>query len=82
MPALDQLVERAERHAGELADVDEQVAAAADVAVHDVQAGAVVELGVLQALGRVELAVGAVASSRILVSVRTTWSSSWKTSSW
>ena len=33
------------------------VAAAADVAVDDVQAGAVVELGVLQTLGRVELAV-------------------------
>ena len=52
-----QFVERAEGHAGEAADVDHQVAAAADVAVHDVQPRPVVELGVLQALGRVELAV-------------------------
>ncbi len=81
--ALDQLAERAERDAGELADVDEHVAAAGDVAVHDVDPGAVVELGVLQALGRVEAAVGAsTASSSSLVSVRRTWSSSWKTSSW
>ncbi len=55
--ALDELVERAEGDPGEPADVDHGVAAAADVAVHDVQAGAVVELGVLQAFGRVELAV-------------------------
>jgi hypothetical protein len=34
------------------------VAVAADVAVDDVQPGAHVEPGVLQALGRVELAVG------------------------
>ncbi|MEZ5176860.1 MAG: hypothetical protein R2746_00875 [Acidimicrobiales bacterium] len=33
--------------------------ATADVAVHDVQAAAVVELGVLEAFGRIELAVGA-----------------------
>jgi hypothetical protein len=57
-PALDQLVEGAERHPGELADVDHQVPAAADVAVHDVQPGAGVELGVLEPLGGVELAVG------------------------
>ena len=44
-------------HAGELADVHHHVAAAADVAVDDVEPGAVVELRVLQALGRVELAV-------------------------
>ena len=56
---LDELVEVAERDAGELADVDHHVTAAADVAVHDVQPGAVVELRVLQALGRVELAVRA-----------------------
>ena len=55
--ALDELVEVAERHAGELPDVDHHVPAAADVAVHDVEAGAVVELRVLQALRRVELAV-------------------------
>ncbi len=55
--ALDELVERPERDAGELADVHHHVAAAADVAVDDVQPGAVVELRVLQALGRVELAV-------------------------
>ena len=55
--ALHELVEVAERHAGELPDVDHHVPASADVAVHDVEAGAVVELGVLQALGRVELAV-------------------------
>ena len=55
--ALDELVELAERHAGELADVDHHVAVAGDVAVDDVEAGAVVELRVLQALGRVELAV-------------------------
>ena len=48
----------AERDAGELADVHEHMAAAGDVAVHDVDAGAVVELGVLQSLGRIELAVG------------------------
>ena len=45
--------------AGELADVHDHVAAAADVAVDDVQAGAVVELRVLEALGGVELAVRA-----------------------
>ena len=56
---LDELVEVAERHAGELADVHHDVTAAADVAVHDVQPGAVVELRVLQALGRIELAVRA-----------------------
>ena len=50
---------RAERDAGELPDVDHHVAAPADVAVHDVEAGTVVELGVLQALGGVELAMGA-----------------------
>ena len=54
---LDQLVERSERDAGELADVDDDVAAAGDVAVHDVEPGPVVELGVLKTLGRVELAV-------------------------
>ena len=55
--ALDQLGERPERDAGELPDVDQHVPAAGDVAMHDVDPGAVVELGVLQALGRVELAV-------------------------
>ena len=50
---------RPEGDAGELADVDHEVAAAAEVAVDDVEAGAVVELGVLEALGGVELAVGA-----------------------
>ncbi|MEZ5207899.1 MAG: hypothetical protein R2690_13195 [Acidimicrobiales bacterium] len=55
--ALDQLVELAEGHPGELADVDHGVAAAAHVAVHDVQACARVELGVLEPVGRVELAM-------------------------
>ena len=45
--APDELIERAVRDAGELADVDEQVTVASDVTVHDVQARAVVELGVL-----------------------------------
>ncbi len=34
------------------------MAATADVTVHDVDAGAVIELGVLQALGGIELAMG------------------------
>ena len=55
----DELVEVPEHHAGELADVDHDVAAAGDVAVDDVEPGAVVELGVLEPLGGVELAVGA-----------------------
>ncbi len=59
MSRADQLVEVPEHDAGELPDVDHDVAAPGDVAVDDVEPGAVVELGVLQALGRVELAVGA-----------------------
>ena len=51
--------QRAEGDPRELADVHEYVAVAADVAVDDVQAGPGVELGVLQALGGVELAVAA-----------------------
>jgi hypothetical protein len=59
------------------ADVDHDVAAAGDVAVHDVEAGAVVELGVLEALaGSRALRCAVEASSRILVSVRMTCSSS------
>ena len=54
---VDQLVEPGERHPGEAADVDHEVAAAGEVAVDDVEARAVVELGVLEALARVELAV-------------------------
>ena len=56
---LDELVERADRHARELADVDEHVPAAADVTVDDVHARSVVEARVLQALGRIELAMRA-----------------------
>ena len=56
-PPLDELVELGERHAGELPDVHHDVPAATQVAVDDVQPGAVVELGVLEPLGRVELAV-------------------------
>ena len=56
--ALDQLVQRRERDAREAPDVDQHVAAAGHVAVDDVDPGAVVELGVLQALCRVQLAVG------------------------
>ena len=55
--AVDQLAEVGERHAGELPDVDHQMAAAGDVLVNDVHAGTVVELRVLQALRGVELAV-------------------------
>jgi len=55
--ALDELVEGVERDSGEAADVDHGMAAAADVGVDDVQSGAVVELGVLQSFGRVELSV-------------------------
>jgi hypothetical protein len=44
---------------GELPDVHEHVPAAGDVAVDDVDPGAVVELRVLEAVGRVQLAVGA-----------------------
>ncbi len=43
--------------AAELADVHQHMAAAGDVAVHDVDPGAVVELGVLQALGGIQAAV-------------------------
>jgi hypothetical protein len=57
-PALHQLVDPLERDPGELADVHHHVAAAGDVAVDDVQSGAVVELGILQALGGIEGAVG------------------------
>src|SRR5690606_25285532 len=56
--AVDQLVEVPEDHPGELPDVDHHVAAAGDVLVDDVEPGAVVELGVLEPLGRVELPVG------------------------
>ena len=55
---FDQLVERREGDARELPDVHEHVAAADDVAVDDVDR-AVVELRVLEAVGGVELAVGA-----------------------
>ncbi len=55
--ARHQLVERVERDAGEPTDVDDEVTTTGDVAVDDVQARAVVELRVLQTLGRVELAV-------------------------
>src|SRR5207244_12620767 len=57
--ALDELVERLEGHTGELPDVDDDMAVAADVAVDDVEPGAGVELRVLQSLGRRDLAVGA-----------------------
>ena len=53
----DELVEAADRDPGELADVDHQVVPAAQVAVDDVQPGAVVELCILEALGRIQLAV-------------------------
>ncbi len=56
---LDQLVERAERQAGELPDVDEHVALPGHVTVDDVQPGTALELGVLKPLGGIELAVGA-----------------------
>ena len=46
------------RDAGELADVHEDMPDAGHVAVDDVDEGAVVELGVLQAVGRIQLAVG------------------------
>ena len=55
--AVDELVELGEGHAGELADVDHQVGAAGHVLMHDVQPRPVVELRVLEPLGRVELAV-------------------------
>jgi hypothetical protein len=42
-----------------IADVDQHVPAPGDVAVHDVDAGTVVELGVLETVGRIELAVSA-----------------------
>jgi len=56
---LDELVQSADLDAGELADVDQDVAVAADVVVDDVEAAAVVELGVLQAFGGIQLAVAA-----------------------
>ena len=55
--AVDQLGQRSVDHPGELADIDQHVAVAADVGVHDVQPGPVVELGVLQPLGRIQLAM-------------------------
>ncbi len=55
--ALDELVEAADLDSRELADVDQDVAVAADVVVDDVEAAAVVELGVLEAFGGVEFAV-------------------------
>ena len=57
--ALDQLVEAAERDPRELADVHQHVPVAGHVAVDDVQPGTGVELRILEALGRIELAVGA-----------------------
>jgi hypothetical protein len=54
-----QLVERGERDAGELPAVHQHVATAGHVPVHDVDAGAVVELCVLEPVRRIELAVGA-----------------------
>jgi hypothetical protein len=54
---VDQLAQLPDLHARELADVDQHMTVAADVAVHDVQPGARVELGVLETLGRIELAV-------------------------
>ena len=50
--------------------------------MHDLQPGAIVELGVLQPLGGIQLPIDRLASSRILVSTLNTWSSSWKTSWW
>ncbi len=64
---VDELVERADRYAGELPDVHEHVAAAADVGVDDVHARAVLEPSILQALGRIELAVG---SGRVVEQAR------------
>jgi hypothetical protein len=46
------------RDADELADVHEDMPDAGHVAVDDVDAGAVVELGVMQAVSRTQLAVG------------------------
>jgi hypothetical protein len=56
-PQADELVELADLDAGELPDVDKDVPVASDVPVDDVQPGPGVELGVLEALRRVELAV-------------------------
>ena len=63
-PGLDrarrhELVQRADRHARELADVDEEVTAAGDVGVDDVHARPVLESGVLQSFGGIELAMRA-----------------------
>jgi hypothetical protein len=52
-----ELVEGPEWQAGELANVDEHVALPGHVAVDDVQPGAALELGVLKALGWIQLAV-------------------------
>jgi hypothetical protein len=54
---------------------------AGHVAVDDVDAGAVVELGIMQAVSRIQLPVGTVRVVEQLGRVRSTWSSSWKTSS-
>ena len=55
--AADQLVEVTECKAGVLADIDEHMPVAPDVAVDDVQPGTGVELRVLEALGGIELAM-------------------------
>jgi hypothetical protein len=70
------------RDAGELADVNEDMPDAGHVAVDDVDTGAVVELGVQQSVGRIQLAVGTGRVVEQLGRGRSTWSSSWKTSSW
>ncbi len=57
--AVHQVLQAAVGDAGELADVDQEVTVAPDITVDDVQAGPVVELGVLEAFGGVELAVRA-----------------------
>ena len=57
-PDLCQVIQVRECDSRELADVEDQVPAAADVGMDNVQAGAIVELGVLESLTGIQLAMG------------------------